>query len=441
MKMIKSLMLVAAAAMAFTGCSKEEGASNDMGVKVRFTTTTDQTRTAFGEPDGTTYPTLWQENDQIALRLNAASSTPPTFTVTPINGGANATFEATLEDDYSGSYTIQALSPASAYFSIGGGNFRVTVPATQTPAANSCDPAAQILFAASETTTTMPTSITLHFSHATAYGKFSLQNLALGDAKVQSVSLTAESAITGQFEYDFSTKALSERSTGNTLTINTTETENLWFACAPADLSGTKLKIAVTTDEGTLTKEITMGENRALEAGKIALFTVDMSGIEPASEKYQKVTDAADLQEGDQVIIAANDYDYAISTNQKTNNRDVASVTKEDDGMYIVNPTDAVQIFELEAVNTSEYSGFAFKTPEGSYIYAASSSSNYLRTGTLNANSTWSISIEEGVATITAKGSYTHNIIQYNPGSSTVSPVFSCYASTQKAVAIYKKVE
>ncbi len=93
MKTIKSLMLFAAAAMAFAGCSKDDGTTNDMGVKVRFTAGADQTRTTFGDPDGTTYPTLWQEGDKIALRLNTSTSKID-CTVTPTNGGANATFDA-----------------------------------------------------------------------------------------------------------------------------------------------------------------------------------------------------------------------------------------------------------------------------------------------------------------------------------------------------------
>ena len=61
------------------------------------------------------------------------------------------------------------------------------------------------------------------------------------------------------------------------------------------------------------------------------------------------------------------------------------------------------------------------------YLYAASSSSNYLKsTVSLTANASWAISInaETGVATIVAQGTNTRNIIRYN----TTSSLFACYA-------------
>lgn len=432
MKTIKSLMLFAAAAMAFAGCSKDDGTTNDMGVKVRFTAGTDQTRTAFGEPNGTTYPTLWQEGDKIALRLNTSTSKID-CPVTPTNGGANSTFDATLTDDNSGSYTIQALSPASAFVSaLASGHWRVTVPATQTPTAASCDPAAQILFAASETTT-MPTSVSLRFKHATAYGKFSFKNLNLGSATVNSITLTTEPAITGRFEYDFSTNALSENSSSNTLTIETSSTENIWFACAPADLSNTTLKVVLSTDQGTLTKEVSMPAGRAFQAGRIATFDLDMTGIELAAPvRYELLAAASDLEDGDQVIIAAKNGDVAISTTQNTNNRAQAAVTK--DGTYIVSPSDGVEIFDVEVVGDL----FAFKaTRTAGYIYAASSGSNWMRTeSTLDDNGKWKLTVDaDGTASLVAQGTNTRNQLRYNSGSK----IFACYGSGQQPIALYVK--
>lgn len=432
MKTIKSLMLFAAAAMAFAGCSKDDGTTNDMGMKVRFTAGTDQTRTAFGEPDGTTYPTLWQEGDKIALRLNTSTSKTD-CPVTPTNGGANATFDATLTDDGSGSYTIQALSPASAFVSaLASGNWRVTVPSTQTPTAASCDPAAQILFAASETTTTMPASVSLRFKHATAYGKFSFKNLNLGSATVNSISITTEPAITGRFEYDFSTNALSENSSSNTLTIETASTENIWFACAPADLSNTTLKVVISTDQGTLTKEVSLPANRAFKAGRIATFDLDMTGIELAAPvRYELLTAASDLEAGDQVIIAAKNSGVAISSTQNSNNRAETAVTKEEN--YIVSPSDAVEIFDVEVVG--EF--YAFKaTKTAGYIYAASSGSNYMRTESeLDDNGKWKLTFADGTASLVAQGTNTRNQLKYNSSSK----IFSCYSSGQQPIALYVK--
>lgn len=105
-------------------------------------------------------------------------------------------------------------------------------------------------------------------------------------------------------------------------------------------------------------------------------------------------------------------------------------MTKKDN--TIVNPGNDVQVFTLEAGTKSDT--YAFNTGSG-YIYAASSSKNQLKTQQKNNdNGSWTISCTaEGVATITANGDNTRKSLKYN-----TSGLFSCYASGQSAVAIYK---
>ena len=139
------------------------------------------------------------------------------------------------------------------------------------------------------------------------------------------------------------------------------------------------------------------------------------------------------LKLGDQIVIVANGYDYALSTTQKTNNRGQAAISKED--KYILIGSD-VQEITLEAGSVD--GTFAFSTELG-YLYAASSSDNYLKSqNTINANASWKITIVDGVATIVAQGSNSRNVLQYNQTSS----LFSCYGSaSQKAISIYRLVE
>lgn len=156
---------------------------------------------------------------------------------------------------------------------------------------------------------------------------------------------------------------------------------------------------------------------------------------EPATATYALVTDVTDLTEGSQIIIAAvsETYKVALSTYQKNNNRGQASVTMNADDT--ITPSAEVQIITLEKGKNDNT--FAFNVGNG-YLYAASSSSNYLKTEkSLSNNSSWTISITDGVATITAQGVNTRNILRYNSGNS----LFSCYSSGQKDVSIYKLVE
>ncbi len=158
---------------------------------------------------------------------------------------------------------------------------------------------------------------------------------------------------------------------------------------------------------------------------------------EPAtSNKYFLVTDDADLVVGDKVVIAAASaaYSCALSTNQKTNNRGQAAVTKDAEDKSISWTGEDVQILTLE--KGKKDNTFAFYTGSG-YLYAASSSNNHLKTQTtLNDNGSFTVAITDGVATLTAQGANTHNVMQYYTGS---DGLFACYESAKyEAVALYK---
>ena len=153
--------------------------------------------------------------------------------------------------------------------------------------------------------------------------------------------------------------------------------------------------------------------------------------VDAATGTWNLVKDVDNIAVGDKVIIAAKNSNVAMSTTQNGNNRSQATITKSDNS--IASPSDNVQIFTLEAGTVDNT--YAFNTESG-YIYAASSSKNYLRTQATNdANGSWTIEIaDDGVATITAQGTNTRNLLKYNSQSS----IFSCYGSGQLDVVLYK---
>lgn len=166
----------------------------------------------------------------------------------------------------------------------------------------------------------------------------------------------------------------------------------------------------------------------------------DNTGSESDCDVWKLVTDASDLKAGDQIVIAASDADYALSTTQQTNNRTGTSITKTGNTLEI---NSFVQILTLE--EGSETGTFAFKDTDGTnngYLYAASSSSNHLKTkSTKDEHGAFSIEINaEGVASIQAKSSSNRNILRYNAGNT--PPLFSCYEPNKMAdVSIYKFIE
>ena len=151
---------------------------------------------------------------------------------------------------------------------------------------------------------------------------------------------------------------------------------------------------------------------------------------------WELVTDASTLAVGDQVVIAAADYNFALSITQNNNNRGQAAIKKNNDNT--ISFDENVQILTLK-VGSMENT-FALYTGTG-YLYAASSSSNHLKTQKENdADGSWTITCmkfeESTIANIVAQGTKTNRVLQYNKSND----LFACYASaSQGNICLYRK--
>ena len=413
--MKKYIILAAfAAALAFSSCNKvepKEEPKNDEQVALRtvnYCARPTETKTVFGSKNGTKYPVLWQEGDKVCPSLNfAAPSSDNYTTVTPENGGTSASFSGPVAD--AESYQFIFVSPAATFKSINKTNQTVMVefPSGQTSTAASPDPAAQILFADTGELNPLPSQVDLEFGHLSAYLHLKFANVDLGTATVQAVNITSEdNTIAGRIFYHLDTETFEPSTNFHTIAVATTTLEDVWCGLCPGDFSGKQLTIEVSTDQGTFTKTLTMPASANLPSGKIAKFTVDMTGVSlVAPVVYKAITSANQLNVGDKVIIAAagEDQAFAMSTGQNTNNRSAAGVTKTVE--EITNPTDAVEIFEIEdGVIPGHYAFHATGNP--GYIYAAntaSSGSNILQTkATMDNSASWAVSVED--VTVTSSG-------------------------------------
>ena len=152
------------------------------------------------------------------------------------------------------------------------------------------------------------------------------------------------------------------------------------------------------------------------------------------ADSYALVTDVSTLSSGDQIILVNSDGTYALSTTQNNNNRGATSVTVSNNK---ITPSAYVQVITLGTKTINYVTYWTLQPGSGNYLYAASSSKNYLRTQTTNDNNgAWAISLNaSNQATIEAKGSNSKKYLNWN-GSSTI---FSCYGSTSNNVKIYKK--
>lgn len=431
MKKLTYLIAIATSVLAMASCQKEQSVTNsdDLTV-VSFSTSEIQTKTAFGDKTAEgKYPTLWTGDEKVGVAYNGGPVNKEN--ITSSTDGKSASFEiAFVQDANATNHNFYVISPADAFLSMkDGAKGHIKIETTQTPGEGTCDPAAQVI-AASHKSETFDTQVNLAFSHVTSYGNLSII-LPENAGAVSKISLTSSKNIAGRFYYDFN-GALSENSASSTISLLTNKVSDIFFACAPADLSGGKLDITVTTENGTYEKSIDLtGKTLKFESGKISKFTVNGFTKKESDEVYTLVTDASSLKIGDKVIIAAATADFAISTTQNENNRTRASVTKTNN--TIVNPGTDVQLFTLEPGTKADT--YAFNTGSG-YIYAAGSGkgNNFLKTtAELDANGSWNISFDNNVVTIIASGSYTNNKLQHNSNAK----IFSCYSTTQGAVAIY----
>lgn len=150
-------------------------------------------------------------------------------------------------------------------------------------------------------------------------------------------------------------------------------------------------------------------------------------------QTFKKVTSETELKAGDIIAIVNEANNVALSTNQKTNNRDQTSISISNGSFE---STKDVQEITLEGKTGAWY----FNVGNG-YLYAAGSSKkNYLKTEPTKdsgGNSKASITFTKGQVTIKFLGKNTNNLMAYNK----ISSLFAVYSTNndQLPIQIYKK--
>ena len=160
--------------------------------------------------------------------------------------------------------------------------------------------------------------------------------------------------------------------------------------------------------------------------------------VTEGEKTYQLVTSQAQLQAGTNYILVGTNTDgtYMAAGYQNTNNRPAVSVTPSGDYITLApasDSTDTASVYEF-TLGGSSGAWTLYDSVNGGYLYAASSSSNYLRCQTANnANGQWTITFSGDAASIIANGTNTRNNLMFNRSAK----LFSCYASGQSEVYLY----
>ena len=442
----RTSIIILLAALFLNGCAisvKEQDAPDTL--QVTFTSVALESRTSFLEPDGTTYPVSWTDNDKsVLLSLNKADALAADVLVE--EGRKRAWFTADIPvGSSSAPYVFYSVSPASAALAMNKthGGWSVNILSEQTPSNLSPDERAQILSGSSEPLTSVPEKVELYFKHLTAYGKFSLKNLPEAITSIKNVELTAGMPIAGQWFYNVEDGTMESNGASSTITINTSSSEDIWFACAPQDLGGKTLTVTVSTDLGRYSRTVTLPEGTAFKAGKISTFTVDMTDAEPVvfNLVYRLVTSVSSLQNGDKVIITQAPSDYeadgplAISTSSASRYLSPEAVSVSGtvpSEMLIENPSDKVQVFTVYQNAEGKWS---FLSSDGYLNSNGEKTVNYVSTP--SEKSYWGLTISDSDGEAKLQSSYGY-YLRYN----SASPRFTTYRETsgvQIDLAIYKE--
>ena len=435
-KILKTSLWALTALAAFAGCRQAEQEFPEPGSlkTVRFQAGAADTRTAFAAPENGVYRTLWTENDRdILLSMNYGKAV--NSAVTPAEDGETAWFEASFDaSEATSPYTFYAVSPASAARAISPSRsaWSVYVAADQKPLENSVDEAAQLLVAKSAASTAFPEKVQLHFAHLTAYGRLSLKNLELEDATVDKVELTFSTPVVGEW-YWAEDGALTSNGASHTITLDTDASGDLWFACAPVDVSGETMSLSVYTTHGILSKEITFPEGRKFTSGKVARFSVDMAGVTFAggTDQYVRVTDVSEIHAGDELLIVNTEGTYALGGQVSTGTAHRSRVAVTTENGVVTDPGKATPLTVEAGASAGTWS---FYTGTG-YLSSASSKNVLRESKDKNGNSSWTVTVCGGVATIVAQAGESRYIRE-----NTQSPRFSCYKQgSQNDVVLYRK--
>lgn len=444
---IKSFILVAAAAMGFTACQKEiqeEVPVNEGTVQVTFVSGSPETKTTV-DTSGDTPVFAWDENETFAVLEQTDALAAATYvTYEKVDGKANitATFASNAGKE---SYNYVTVYPASGYVKADDlASATLSLPAVQTMAEGSYDPAADLMVSEVVTTTAQPAEAQMvRFTRMAAVVKMSLKNLALADGDaVEQVIFTADGkTLAGTITADLAApNGFAAAEGSSSVTVNTSSTD-VYFTVLPTTLeAGDAYTVTILTNKKLYIKQGTIPAEKSLvfEKGMVTRFGVDMAEVTPI-DKWILVRDASTLKEGDVVAIVAKDYDKALSTKLYSNasetstsaKRGLADITKIDN--YLIGGEDLQQLTLVTGTVDGTFS--FYDEARGKFLVSSTTGSTYLINQVYcDVNTSFKITIDgTTAATITnTEGAYAGNLLRYNSNG--------YFTSNQNESSVYKDV-
>ena len=452
-KLMKSLMLFAAAAMALTSCENEamnEGIEANDTYTMNFVTGAPKSKTSV-TIDGTSATFSWDDADDaedfVFIQHNGekiALGTDVTFT----KNGDVANISATFTGNAATEYNHVTIYPASAWvdgtdveksvFS----SAKLTVKNKQNLVNGKYDRTADLMV--SKVVSCVPTAVpqALQFTRLVSVAEMNIKNLAVeAGEKITSVDFAvSESVIAGRNYYDLATGKVVEygysdsyRSNNITLSgegidANSTSVK-VYFTCNPVTVAtGETYTVTVTTDKAKYTKSAELTKDLAFEAGKVKAFGVNMTGA-----TKENLNDLS----GTYIIVAKGSINYYYMSTWKDsqsaitdgNNRSavdsgVSEITDYTTTLANFENIDDKYIWNVTAVE----SGYTLSNKDNSaWLYLAENNNRANMTTTKESAGTFSIDKNSETNVFTVVDKKYSKTLAYNSSSA----IFACYASGQ----------
>ena len=456
--------------MGFTACQKEIQESlpvNGDTVQVTFVAGTPDTKTSVDTSDDETPLFSWDESETFAVLEQKNSSTPTkagSVEYEKVDGKAKitATFGAGSYVKGATIYQYVTIYPASGY--VGAESLAaatLSLPAEQTMATGSYDPAADLMVSTILKNPEPPTGAQMvSFTRMAAVVKMTLKNFTLesGD-EVEQVIFTAEGKkLAGTVTANLADPHKFTVAEGvDNVTVNTTSSTDVYFTVLPTTLeAGDAYTVTVITNKKLYIKKGTIGEGKTLDfkKGMVTLLGVNMEGVS-ASEKWVLVKDASTLKEGDVVTIAAKNYNYAVG--KQANNYPIASQTEVIKfGDYLYHPVataetsvdNRIQHYTLLQRDNSRvafdfYNGVDYEGDTSiGFVFASGSNYSPKLQSWCDNNTLFDVEITDGVSTLKASEiTATYKWWRYYHSTNASSRKFDCTSSVptgNNQICLYK---
>lgn len=406
-KLLKSLVLFAAAAMALTSCENEamnEGIEANDTYTMNFVAGAPESKTSVSVVDNKATFSWAEENEPFYFVQNTSDGLKKGTNVSFNNNDGVAEITATFTEKNS---PIVAVYPEAAWVSNSDdfNKAKLIVKKDQDLTANTFAPDADLMVSKVVNPENVTDTHLLQFTRLVAVGKMTLKNLNNGEIiEKVNFSIDSENALTGRLYIDLATGKVSEWGYYNNAeksvelvngSMATDVANDIYFTCMPATIAaGETFTVKVTTNKTIYTHSVTIPEGKSIDftSGRVSAFSVNMESATREDNKaialpWSEGFDSEDLSAYTIVNGGSTTKVYPEDNSAKGANAGEILISKGDGSMTATIASDG----------TAKTLNLWFKSNNPSYISVSSATEGV--TITKLTNTGYTVALAEGVST------------------------------------------